>query len=56
MWDIWASLLLPKAVNSCLKYNKSPNLVTLASRTRILGYLPKRKTRFQWCNFFNFWP
>ena len=30
MWEIWANKLLPKALKSCPKYNKSPNLVTLA--------------------------
>ena len=29
MWDIWSNLLLPKALKSCQKSNKSPNLVTL---------------------------
>ena len=29
LWDIWAKQLLPKAVKSCPKFNKSPNLVTL---------------------------
>ena len=29
MWEIWANLLLPKALKSCPKSNKSPNLVTL---------------------------
>ena len=29
MWDIWANQLLPKALKSCSKSNKSPNLVTL---------------------------
>ena len=30
MWKIWANLLLPKALKSCPKSNKSPNLVTLS--------------------------
>ena len=30
MWEIWAKYLLPKALKSCPKFNKSPNLVTLA--------------------------
>ena len=30
MWEIWANLLLPKALKTCPKSNKSPNLVTLA--------------------------
>ena len=29
MWEIWANKLLPKALKSCLKLKKSPNLVTL---------------------------
>ena len=29
MWDIWANKLLPKALKSCPKCEKSPNLVTL---------------------------
>ena len=29
MWEIWANKLLPKALKSCPKSNKSPNLVTL---------------------------
>ena len=29
MWAIWAKQLLPKALKSCPKSNKSPNLVTL---------------------------
>ena len=29
MWEILANLLLPQALKSCPKSNKSPNLVTL---------------------------
>ena len=29
MWKIWANYLLGKALKSCPKSNKSPNLVTL---------------------------
>ena len=29
MWEIWANYLLPRAIKSCPKSNKSPNLVTL---------------------------
>ena len=29
MWEIWANLFLPKALKSCPKSNKSPDLVTL---------------------------
>ena len=31
MWEIWANLLLPKALKSCPKSKKSPNLITLLS-------------------------
>ena len=31
MWEIWANLLLPKALKSCPKCKKSPNLVTLST-------------------------
>ena len=29
MWEIWASQFLPKALKSCPKSNKLPNLVTM---------------------------
>ena len=29
MWEIWAQILLPNALKSCPKSNKSHNLVTL---------------------------
>ena len=29
LWEIWANLLLPKALKSCPKSNKLPDLVTL---------------------------
>ena len=32
MWEIWANQLLPKALKSCPKSNKSPDLVTLVDR------------------------
>ena len=32
MWEIWANQLLPKALKSWPKYNKSPNLDTLIVR------------------------
>ena len=38
MWEIWANYLLPKALKSCQKSNKSPNLVTL------VAYLVQRST------------
>ena len=34
MCEIWANQLLPKALKSCPKSNKSPNLVTLAERLK----------------------
>ena len=33
MWEIWANWLLPKALKSCPKSNKLPNLVTLVDST-----------------------
>ena len=35
MWEIWTNELLPKASKSCIKSNKSPDLVTLLSSSRI---------------------
>ena len=35
MWEIWANLLLPKALKSCPKSNKSPDLVTLSSSANL---------------------
>ena len=35
MWKIWANSLLPKALKSCPKSNKSPNLVTCLQDTFI---------------------
>ena len=32
MWAIGAKYFLPQAFKSCLKCNKSPNLITLAAR------------------------
>ena len=37
MWEIWAIKLLPKALKSCPKSNKLPNLVTLLSEP--IGFL-----------------
>ena len=34
MWENWANKLLPKALKSYLKSNKSPNWVTLATTTK----------------------
>ena len=35
MWDIWANSLLPKALISCPKSIKSPNLVALSMCVRV---------------------
>ena len=44
MWKIWANLLLPKALKTCQKSNKSPNLVTLLgiSMRKSTGKIPKQ--------------
>ena len=39
---IWVKLLLPWALKSCPKYNKSPNLVTLAMRKNV-GIVKQRE-------------
>ena len=36
MWEIWANEVLPKALKTCPKFNKSPDLVTMYRLT----YLP----------------
>ena len=41
MWDIWANQLLPKALKWCPKYNKSPDLVTLAVLYETIMFLFK---------------
>ena len=41
MWEIWAILMLPKALKSCPKSNKLPNLVTL-----IVAHWFQKGTRF----------
>ena len=38
MWKIWTNKLLPKALKSCPKSNKSPDLVTLTT-TILIGLL-----------------
>ena len=40
MWEIWANSLVPKALKSCPKSNKLPNLVTLALRQNYLFEQP----------------
>ena len=37
MWEIWANLLLPKALKSCPKSKKLPNLVTLNAAMMWVG-------------------
>ena len=36
LWEIRAKYLIPKALKSCTKSNKSPNLVTVLSEKRLL--------------------
>ena len=36
MWEIWANLLFPKALKSCPKSNKLPDLVTLDDSNKML--------------------
>ena len=45
MWEIWENQLSPKALKSCPKSNKSPNLVTLHTHNVLsqLGYYLIRK-------------
>ena len=46
MYEIWANLLLPNALNDCQKCNKSPNLVTLYAMhdiMRCMRYPPRRR-------------
>ena len=38
MWEIWANLRSPKALKSCPKSNKSPNLVTLQCLCNLLSF------------------
>ena len=35
-WEIWAKSFLPKALKTCQKSNKSPNLVTLGPMDQLL--------------------
>ena len=42
MWEIWAKKLLPKALKTCPKFNKSPNLVTLVSINPMCSIYPGR--------------
>ena len=42
IWEIWANWLLPKALKSCPKSNKSPNMVTLVT-TLTLEHFSRRK-------------
>ena len=47
MWEIWANKLLPKALKSCQKSNKSPSLVTvlawLTSKSLKISFSSNRK-------------
>ena len=45
LWEIWANLLLPKALKSCPKSNKSLNLVTLSPTH--LGHWPPFRFRLK---------
>ena len=45
MQEIWANLLLPKALKSCPKSNKLPNLITLLKGERE-GPEPKKECGF----------
>ena len=44
MWAIWANKLLPKALKSCPKSYKSPNLVTLGSQAMEEGQTQQQKS------------
>ena len=39
MWEIWANYLLPRAIKSCPKSNKSTNLVTLITACLVSSLL-----------------
>ena len=63
MWEIWANQLLPKALKSGPKSNKSPNLVTLimskwATPNSLLqtglctNYVPKCRSKKGFLNCF----
>ena len=49
MWEIWANYLLPKALKSCPKSNKSLNLVSLTCLPNGKGwsYLDKEESPFK---------
>ena len=47
MWEIWAKSLLPRALKSCPKCKKLPNLVTLGG-SHLERELWIRKARFDW--------
>ena len=38
MWEIWAYQLLPKALKSCPKSNKSPNQVPLPEMDELFNH------------------
>ena len=49
MREIWANELLPKALKSCPKSNKFPNLVTLATTCKHLKPVARRNKTRQTC-------
>ena len=58
MWQVWANKLLPKALKSCPKSNKSPNLVTLQMSNFYLKRIWAKQGTNSFCwktkHFFNF--
>ena len=58
MCEIWANLLLPKALKSCPKTNKSPNLVTLVLCyvTLVLCYVTENTQKMVHIFTSNIWP
>ena len=38
IWEIWANKLLPEALKTCPKSNKSPNLVTLQAYSMLAPF------------------
>ena len=46
MWAIWTNQLLPKALKSCPKSNKAPNLVTLTLQGSNLFFVCSHLSKF----------
>ena len=46
-WEIWAKELLPKALKSCLKCKKLPNLVTLVTNARGQKHIQMTSTELE---------